>query len=76
MDRGIYVGYFIPMDGGSYQEGYKVISLCMEGAIRRITRSYPYGLGIYEGYKVISPIDGGGAIRRVTRLYPYGWRDL
>ncbi len=59
----------IPMNGGSY-EGYKVISLWMEGAIRRITRSYPYGWrelygwlhghilmdgGNYkEGYKVIS----------------------
>ncbi len=45
----------IPMDGGSYKEGYKVISLWIEGsmwvtsflwmggAVRRATRSYPYG---------------------------------
>ncbi len=31
------------MDVRNYMEGYKVISLSMEGAIWKVTRSYPYG---------------------------------
>ncbi len=47
------------MDGGIY-EGYMVISLWIGGAIRRVTRSYSYGLGEqYEGLQGHIPMDGG-----------------